>query len=147
MKGARMVHVGDKPLVPRRAVASGRLRLKASTIAAIRSKRVEKGDVLEVARVAAIQAAKETPRTLPLCHPIPLESVEVDFELGARDVLCRVTCRATWKTGVEMESLVAAMTGLLTVWDLVKPLEKDSKGQYPDTRVTDLHVESKVKGR
>lgn len=147
MSGARMVDVGDKPLVRRRAVASGRLHLKPATLSAIRRRRLEKGDALEIARTAAILAVKNTPQVLPLCHPIPLESADVQFEFGARTLTCRVTCQATWKTGVEMEALVGAATALLTVWDIVKPLEKDPRGQYPGTRLTDLRVEAKVKSR
>lgn len=144
--GARMVDVGAKPIVARRAVAEGELRLQGATVQAIRRKRIEKGDALEIARTAAILAAKRTPETLPLCHPIPLDRVDVGFELGARAVRCRVEVRAHWRTGIEMEALVAVTTALLTVWDLVKPHEKDARGQYPTARIERVRVVRKVKG-
>lgn len=146
MTGAKMVDVGEKPVVARRAVAEGKLILGARTVRAIRAKRLEKGDALEIARTAAILAAKRTPDTLPLCHPIPLDAVDVSFKLGRQRLQCRVEVRAHWRTGVEMEALVAATTALLTVWDIVKPLEKDEKGQYPKTRLEAVRVVRKVKG-
>lgn len=142
---AHMVDVAAKPFVDRIAEAEGTLRLQRETIRAIRARRIEKGDVLEVARVAAIQAAKLTPQVLPLCHPIPLEGVDVQFTLAADRVRVRTRVRAHYKTGVEMEALVAASTALLTIWDLVKPLEKNARGQYPKTRIEDVRVVRKVK--
>lgn len=139
--------VSRKPVVLRTAVAQGRLRLQAATIAAIRAGRVEKGDVMEVARTAAVLAAKNTPQILPLCHPIPLEGVEVSLRLGPQEVQATTTVTAHWKTGVEMEALVATTVALLTVWDLVKPLEKDAAGQYPTARLRDVRVVRKEKSR
>jgi cyclic pyranopterin monophosphate synthase len=143
---ARMVDVSAKPKVPRRATAEARLMLQNSTLQAIRDKTVEKGDVLEIARTAAILAAKATPQLLPLCHPIPLQGVDVDFKIAPDHLLARVTVRAEWQTGVEMEALTATAIALLTAWDLVKPLEKDADGQYPHARLEGLRVVSKVKG-
>ena len=143
---AKMVDISKKPIVRRVATAEGTLHLQPATVSAIKAGRVEKGDVLEIARVAAIQAAKATPQLLPLTHPIPLEGVEVDFQLGKDQVTVSTTVRAEWRTGVEMEALAAATVALLTVWDLVKPLEKDAKGQYPGTRIDGLRVTRKVKG-
>lgn len=139
--------VSRKPVVLRTAVAQGRLRLQAATIDAIRAGRVEKGDVMEVARTAAVLAAKNTPQILPLCHPIPLEGVEVSLRLGPQEVQTTTTVTAHWKTGVEMEALVATTVALLTVWDLVKPLEKDAAGQYPTARLRDVRVVRKEKSR
>jgi cyclic pyranopterin monophosphate synthase len=144
-RGARMVDVGAKPTVARLAVAEGTLRLRPATLRAIRDGRLEKGDALEIARTAAILAAKHTSDLLPLCHPIPLDAVDVDFAPTASALRCRVTVRAHWRTGVEMEALVAASTALLTVWDVVKPLEKDAGGQYPTARIEGLRVVRKVK--
>ena len=144
--GARMVNVGEKPLVKRVAQAEARLRLQPSTLAAIRDKRIEKGDVLEIARTAAILGAKATPQLLPLCHPIPLDGIDVELTLEPDALYARVTVRATWRTGVEMEALTATALALLTAWDLVKPLEKDSTGQYPTTQLDGLRVVEKVKG-
>ena len=141
-----MVDVGKKPLVKRVATAEGRLRLQPATLIAIRDRKVEKGDVLEIARTAAILAAKSTPQLLPLCHPIPLDGVDVELSLERETLHARVTVRAEWRTGVEMEALTATAIALLTAWDLVKPLEKDAKGQYPTTRLEDLRVLDKQKG-
>lgn len=140
-----IVDVGDKPDVARRAVAAGRLRLGKQTVAAIDEDRVDKGDVREVARVAALMAVKDTPGLLPHCHPVPLTSVDVDFELADDALEVRVTVEATYKTGVEMEALTGVSVALLSAWDMVKPLEKDEAGQYPTARIDDVRVlEKKV---
>lgn len=145
-RGAHMVDVSRKPAVLRVAEAEGVLRLRAATLAAIRGGRVKKGDPLEIARTAAVLAAKNTPQILPLCHPVPLEAVDVDFSTGRGVLRCRVRVRAHYKTGVEMEALVATAAALLTVWDVVKPLEKDAQGQYPDARLEAVRVRKKEKG-
>ncbi len=143
---AQMVDIGDKPEVARCATARGRLRLRPATAAAIASGEVPKGDPFATSRVAAIQAVKATPAILPLCHPLPISGVEVEFALDGAEVECRVTVSATYRTGVEMEALTGVMTGLLCVWDLVKPLEKDEAGQYPETRIHNVEVVEKLKG-
>lgn len=140
-----IVDIGGKPDVERRAVARGVLDLKPETLAAIVAKKVEKGDVLEVARVAAIQAVKETPRLLPLCHPIPVTSIQADLATTDRTVTATVEVKARYKTGVEMEALTGVTVALLTVWDMVKPLEKDRDGQYPVARIRDVRVLVKEK--
>lgn len=140
-----IVDIGGKPDVERRAVARGTLELKPETIAAIAARKVEKGDALEVARVAAIQAVKETPRLLPLCHPIPVTSVRADLATTDRAVTATVEVKARYKTGVEMEALTGVTVALLTVWDMVKPLEKDRDGQYPTARIRDIRVIVKEK--
>lgn len=145
-RGARMVNIGTKGVVKRRAHARGTLRLRAATVTAIRSGTVEKGDVLTTAQVAALQAIKRTPDVLPLCHPIPITGATVGFTLGARGVTCDVEVKATYRTGVEMEALHGCTVALLTVWDMVKPLEKDVRGQYPTTAIADVRVVRKVKG-
>ena len=146
LTGARMVDVGAKPVVPRVAEAQGRLRLRPATTRAIRAGRLEKGDALEIGRTAAILAAKQTPHLLPLCHPVPLDAVDVSFHVRRDGVQCRVRVHAQYRTGVEMEALVAVTVGLLTVWDLVKPLEKDAHGQYPTAALENVRVVRKVKG-
>jgi len=143
---ARMVDVSGKPEVKRVAVARGRLLLKPETVEAIRSRRVEKGDVEATAAAAALLAIKRTPELLPHCHPIPLTGAEVSFDYGPDYVEVEVRVETTYKTGVEMEALTGASIALLTVWDMVKKLEKDELGQYPATRITELRVVSKVKG-
>ncbi|HVL88223.1 MAG TPA: cyclic pyranopterin monophosphate synthase MoaC [Candidatus Thermoplasmatota archaeon] len=144
---ARMVDVGDKDLVARRAVAEGVLRLSARTVQAIRRGTIEKGDVVATATVAGLQAVKRTPETLPLCHPIPLTSAHVTLRLEKDRVVARCEVAAEYRTGVEMEALTGAAAALLCVWDMVKPLEKDARGQYPRTRIESLRVLEKRKGQ
>ncbi len=145
-----MVDIRDKEVVARTAVASGKIILSAKTVEAIRRGAVKKGDVYEVARAAAFLAVKNTPGVIPHCHPIPVEKVAVEFaseiagEKGFVSVRCEVSTTA--KTGVEMEALHGVLVALLTIWDMVKYMEKDEKGQYPHTRITDVVVEKKVKG-
>ncbi len=143
---AHMVDVGAKPIVRREAEAEGFLRLRPETLAAIRAGKLAKGDALEIARTAAVLAAKNTPQILPLCHPVPLDAVETNLSVDADRIRCRVRVVAHHRTGVEMEALVACSTALLTIWDVVKPLEKDDQGQYPTARLEDVRVLKKVKG-
>ncbi len=142
----RMVDIGEKDDVPRRAVARGELTLSRATVDAIRAGKVKKGDVLPTAKVAGIQAVKETPRILPLCHQIPITSVDVSFVLENEKVVCECAVGARYKTGVEMEALVGVAGALLTVWDMVKYLEKDEGGQYPRARIDAVRVVRKEKG-
>lgn len=128
---ARMVDVGDKPVSRREAVAEGFIVVAAATLAAIIDKKVPKGEVLSVARVAGIMAAKKCGELIPLCHPLPIESVEVKFELpeiskSAKTVRIRIeaTARITAKTGIEMEALTAVSVAALTVYDMCKALDK-----------------------
>ncbi|MDH5462016.1 MAG: cyclic pyranopterin monophosphate synthase MoaC [Candidatus Bathyarchaeota archaeon] len=142
-----MVDVGAKPVVLREAVAEGFLRLRAGSVERIRQGDVEKGDVFAVARVAGVLAAKRTSELVPLCHPLSL--TDVDVRLAVVDkarVRGEATVRAVERTGVEMEALVAVSVALLTVWDMVKPYEKDAAGQYPVTRIEGVRVLRKVKG-
>ena len=123
---ARMVDVGDKSETRRTAVAAGWIRMLPDTFALVRSGTSKKGDVLGVARIAAIQAAKRTSELIPLCHPVPLTSVAVEFaldEAGAR-VECRATVECTARTGVEMEALTAVQVGLLTIYDMCKAVDR-----------------------
>ena len=142
-----MVDVTAKPEVYREAKAKGTIKLKPETIQLIREGKVEKGDPFQVAKVAGILAAKNTSSLIPLCHPLPLTSVEVDLKIvddSAMDVEATVKTRA--QTGVEMEALVAATVALLTVWDMTKAYEKDEFGNYPTTVIGDIRVVRKVKG-
>jgi cyclic pyranopterin phosphate synthase len=144
---AQMVDVGDKPDTARRAVARGEIHLDPSTIDAIRADGIEKGDVLAVARVGAIQAVKHTWETIPMCHQIPITNVDTDFDLDEDRVTLTVAVETTGKTGCEMEALEGVSTGLNTVWDMVKAAEKDEDGQYPDTHISDIEVVEKEKRR
>lgn len=142
-----MVDITEKPPVFRRAKASGCIRLRESTIEAIKSGQVKKGDALATARLAAILAAKDTPRLIPMCHPIPLTGLEVSFQLQPGQVKAIVTVTSVGRTGVEMEALVAVSAALLNVWDMVKYLEKDESGNYPDTAIEEIRVIKKEKER
>lgn len=142
---AQMVDVGAKPDSARRAVARGTIRLRESTIEAIREDEIGKGDVLTTARIAAIRAVKHTWETIPLCHGIPITNIETDFELEDGRVTLDVAVETTGKTGCEMEALQGVTTGLNTVWDMTKAAEKDEDGQYPETGIEDVRVVEKRK--
>lgn len=141
-----MVDISSKPLVTRRAVATGLIKLKPSTLEAIQMDKVPKGDVLSVARVAAIQAVKRTPELVPLTHPIPITSVKVEFGFEPEALRAEVEVKSVGQTGVEMEALAGVTGALLAVWDMVKGLEKDERGQYPNTAIQNIRVLRKVKG-
>jgi len=141
-----MVDVTAKPEVYREAKAKGTIKLKPETIRLIREGKVEKGDPFQVAKVAGILAAKNTSSLIPLCHPLPLTSVEVDLQIvDGSTVGVEATVKTRAQTGVEMEALVAASVALLTVWDMTKQHEKDRLGQYPHTVIQDIRVVHKVK--
>jgi cyclic pyranopterin phosphate synthase len=141
----KMVDISQKEASLRMAKAKGVLKLKKSTVSAIKDKSIKKGDVLSTAKTAAILAVKKTPDIIPLCHPIPINSVEVSLDLGEDIIVCECTVTAHYATGVEMESLVGVSIALLTVWDMVKYLEKDEHGQYPTTNISNIKVVSKQK--
>ncbi len=121
---ARMVDVGEKPVRRREARAAGILRCAPSTIEALRNKALPKGDVLAVARIAAIQAAKRTDELIPLCHTLPLDRLEVDFEIGGDSIAIFATAATSAKTGVEMEALAAVSIAGLALYDMLKALDK-----------------------
>ena len=140
-----MVDITPKPEVYREATASGRIKLKPETISLIKKGKIEKGDPLNVAKVAGILAAKNTSMLVPLCHPLPLTNVNIDLIVKNSAVEVEATVKTKAQTGVEMEALVATSVALLTVWDMTKQYEKDAKGQYPGTAIQDIHVVRKVK--
>jgi cyclic pyranopterin phosphate synthase len=142
----QMVDISGKGEVAREAVAEGRIRLREPTLRAIREGTLVKGNVLATARVAAILAVKETPRIIPLCHPIPLSGIDVDFEDGEGFIRATVRVHSRGPTGVEMEALTGVSVALLTVWDMVKSAEKDEAGQYPETEIDGIRVLEKRKG-
>jgi len=120
-----MVNVGSKEITVRTARASGRVRMQAATLAMIRDRTVSKGDVLEVARLAGIMAAKRTADLIPLCHQLPLDSVSLDFNFPDNEHVALVaTARATARTGVEMEALVAVSVAALTIYDMCKAVDR-----------------------
>jgi cyclic pyranopterin phosphate synthase len=121
---ARMVDIGAKSPTGRVAIASGRILMSPRALAAIRDGDVPKGDVLATARIAGIMAAKKTADLIPLCHPLALDAVTVDFALEADAVLVTATASLTGKTGVEMEAMAATSIALLTIYDMAKALDK-----------------------
>jgi cyclic pyranopterin monophosphate synthase len=121
---SRMVDVGSKPETERTARASGRVRMQPATAALIRDKAVSKGDVLEVARLAGIMAAKRTGDLIPLCHPLPLTSVTVDFDWDGDVLRIEATAKVVARTGVEMEALLAVSLAALTVYDMCKAVDR-----------------------
>ncbi len=145
-KGVKMVEVGHKREVFRKAVAKGRIKLKPETIELIKAGKTKKGNVIATAQIAGILAVKKTPELIPLCHPIPLTGVDITFTFGEDYIEATCEVRAHYKTGVEMEALTGVTLALLTIWDMVKAVEKDEQGQYPFTRIEDVHVVEKVKG-
>ena len=119
-----MVDVGEKPVTRRVARAGGRIEMSASTLTMVRDGSAKKGDVLGVARIAAIQAAKRTPDLIPLAHPLMLTGVSVEFTYLDDGVAIEVSVETTDRTGVEMEALTAACTGLLTIYDMCKSVDR-----------------------
>ncbi len=138
---ARMVDVGAKETTVRVAVASGRIVMQAATLAVIESGTAKKGDVLGVARIAAIQAAKRTSELIPLCHPIAITRADVAFAIdrAASAVRCTATVACSGPTGVEMEALTAVQIGLLTVYDMCKAVDRGMT-------ITDVALQSKSGG-
>ncbi|MDZ4138351.1 MAG: cyclic pyranopterin monophosphate synthase MoaC [Erythrobacter sp.] len=121
---ARMVDVGGKAETRRRAVASGRIAMSADALTAIRAGNAPKGDVLSAARIAGIMAAKRTGDLIPLCHPLGLEAVTVDFRYETDAIRATATAALTGRTGVEMEAMVAVSVALLTIYDMAKAIDK-----------------------
>jgi cyclic pyranopterin monophosphate synthase len=135
---ARMVDVGQKPAQLRVATAEGELRCLPATIALLRAQALPKGDVLAAARLAGILAAKRTDELIPLCHGLPLDSVAVDFLVGEDRIQITATTRTTARTGVEMEALVAVSIAGLTLYDMMKAVDKTM-------RLTEVRVTAKTK--
>jgi cyclic pyranopterin monophosphate synthase len=121
---AHMVDVGDKPATKRTAIAQGRIAMQAATLALVTSGTAKKGDVLGIARIAGIQAAKKTSDLIPLCHPLALTRVAVDFAPHASGIVCTATVETTGPTGVEMEALCAVNIALLTIYDMCKAVDR-----------------------
>jgi len=141
-----MVDVSGKPDVFREAAARGTIRLKPETIRLIEERKIAKGDPLYTAKIAGILAAKKTSELVPLCHLLPLTSVDVEAKiLDDSNVEVSAVIKTRAQTGVEMEALTAVSVALLTVWDMTKQYEKDAAGQYPATTIENIHVVKKLK--
>lgn len=143
--GVKMVEVGQKGIVFRRAIAKGRIKLKPETIKLIQEGKTKKGNVIASAQIAGILAVKRTWELIPLCHPIPLTGIDINFEFGEDYIEATCEVRAYYKTGVEMEALTGVSVALLTIWDMAKAVEKDENGQYPFTKIENIRVIEKVK--
>jgi len=141
----KMVEISNKPDVVRIATAEGFIKLERETVKRILEGKIEKGNVIAVAKIAAIQAVKHTWEIIPLCHPIPITGVDVTFEIKEEKVKVVVTVKSIAKTGVEMEALTGVSAALLAIWDMVKAYEKDRRGQYPSTVIEGIKVTKKVK--
>lgn len=135
---AKMVDVGHKAAQERIATAEGLVRCNAETISALRAKKIRKGDVLTVAKIAGIQAAKRVDELIPLCHTLPLDGVEIEFSFGPDHIRIAAEARVTAKTGVEMEALTAVTVAALTIYDMCKAVDKSM-------RIDGVRLFSKVK--
>jgi cyclic pyranopterin phosphate synthase len=143
----KMIDISDKDTIARKAIAQGKIVLKKETIQAIKEGKIKKGDPLTVAEIACIQAVKKTPELVPLCHPIPIDSVETKFSIGDTSIIVTCIVSASYKTGVEMEALFGTSVALLNIWDMVKYMEKDDNGQYLNSYIADIRVLEKRKGK
>lgn len=139
-----IVDISEKKDVLRIATAEGFIKLKKDTVKAIIEGKIPKGDVLSVASTAAILAIKKTPELIPMCHPIPITSVDVKFDVS-EGIKAICTVKSFGKTGVEMEAITGVSVALLTIWDMVKSFEKDESGNYPDTVIETIKVVRKEK--
>src|SRR5829696_7658633 len=137
---AHMVNVGEKPETERVAVASGRVRMAGETVELIRAGRAAKGDVLAVAQVAAVMGAKKTADLIPMCHPLMLTRIDVAFDLGDGHVGIEATVATRGRTGVEMEALTAVGTAALTIYDMLKAVDRGMT-------IEEIRLESKEGGR
>ena len=143
--GVHMVEIGDKLEVKRSAIAKGKITLREKTLKLIKEGQVKKGNVFTTAQIAAIQAIKSTPQMIPLCHPITISGAEIEFEFFQNQIEVIVKVKSTGKTGLEMEALMGVSIALLTIWDMVKSVEKDENGQYPSTMISEIVVHRKGK--
>jgi cyclic pyranopterin phosphate synthase len=140
-----MVDITEKKDVRREAIAEGFIKLRRTTIEAIRKNEVAKGDVISASIIAGVMGVKKTPEIIPLCHQLNITGVDVDVEIEKDGVRVIVKVSSVGKTGVEMEALTGVSCALLTIWDMVKSLEKDERGNYPETKIEMIKVVEKRK--
>jgi len=133
-----MVDVSAKPLSARTAIATGQIRLQPETVDLISENRIAKGDVFATARIAGIQAAKQTPQLIPLCHTLPLSDVKIDIVTSNDGAEVKCTARTVARTGVEMEALTGVSVALLTIYDMCKAVDKEM-------RISDIRLVEKTK--
>ena len=134
----QMVDVSAKPLSARTAIATGKIRLQRETVDLISENRIAKGDVFATARIAGIQAAKQTPQLIPLCHPLPLSDVKIDIVTSNDGAEVKCTARTVAQTGVEMEALTGVSIALLTIYDMCKAVDEEM-------RISDIRLVEKTK--
>ena len=135
---AQMVDVSAKPLSARTAIATGKIRLQPETVDLVSENRIAKGDVFATARIAGIQAAKQTPQLIPLCHTLPLSDVKIDIVTSNDGAEVKCTARTVAQTGVEMEALTGVSVALLTIYDMCKAVDKEM-------RISDIRLVEKTK--
>ena len=142
-----MVDISTKPDIMRMAKAEGTIKLKRETLEAIKEKRIRKGDIVSTVKLAVINAVKRTPDLIFLAHPIAVTDIDVSFEVDEEHSVVKLAAmvKSVGKTGVEIEALMGVMTGLLTVFDMCKYLEKDDQGQYHTTEISGIKVVEKTK--
>ncbi|MHA1715285.1 MAG: cyclic pyranopterin monophosphate synthase MoaC [Promethearchaeota archaeon] len=140
-----MIDISDKKPMKRIATATGKIILKPETIQKIKNGTIKKGNPLVVGEIAAINAVKMTPQLIPLCHQIPITNVDFQTRVLDDHIEVETTVTSIAQTGVEMEALVGTTTFLNVIWDMTKYIEKDEKGQYPSTTITDIRVIRKEK--
>ena len=141
-----MIDISEKQNVLRSAVASGEIVLKTGTIKEIENNNIKKGNVFETAKIAGITAVKKTSDLIPYCHQVPIDAINFTFKVNGNRIIVKCSVKANYKTGVEIEALVGVNLALLTIWDMVKYLEKDESGNYPITSIKDIEVIEKIKG-
>ena len=137
---AHMVNISEKKSTCRKAVACGKVIMNHKTLLAITEQRVKKGDVLHIAQLAGIMGAKHTSDLIPLCHPIPIDGVDVELTIQEYGILITATVHTTWKTGVEMEALTAISASALTLYDMIKAIDKS-------VSITDIQLLEKTGGK
>ena len=147
MRRFSMVDISPKQVVTREATAIGEIKLRTGTISRLKSEKIQKGDAIAAAEVAAIMAAKNTSSILPFCHSIPITIIRLEHSFSKNLLRVEAYVKGQAKTGVEMEALTAVSTYLLTIWDMTKQYEKDKRGQYPTTAITYIRVKEKIKRR
>ena len=142
-----IIDISEKEDITRVAEAAGTLYLTKESYSAILNNQIIKGDIIEACKITAILAVKNTPSLLPHCHPIPIHGVSVNVSLSNSpfSLECHVTVKTRGKTGAEMDALVGVSSALLCAWDMIKPHEKDSQGQYPFTKISNIRVIYKEK--
>lgn len=143
---AVMVDITEKVEIQRSAIAQGSIKLSKLTLERIKFGTIEKGNVLSTARIAAIFAVKNTYEIIPLCHQIPITGIDINFSFSDDELIATIEIKSFGKTGVEMEAITGVSVALLTIWDMVKSLEKDDTGNYPYTSIKDIKVIEKIKG-